>query len=178
MTVSRVLSLAVLTAVSSIPAANAQFGAVPWVPGMPGMGDSPGTGGPGFGTSPAGPPPACQQVMAMRDETQKNASAIRAFTEKANAGHKPPDPVETCKLFNVYLASESRFIKGLQMNAETCGVPAEIIKQVQEGYRKASGIGKQVCQAAEAGPTDPGERPFPAYDPYFFFQRHPPDPDR
>jgi hypothetical protein len=66
MKVSRVLSLAVLAAVVSIPAANAQFGGMPgMVPGtgggMLGMGDS-GLGG------PAGPPPACQQLMVLRDE--------------------------------------------------------------------------------------------------------------
>jgi hypothetical protein len=159
MTFSRILALAVLAAVVSIPAANAQFGGVPGMPGMvPGMGGGmPGMGGgPGFGGPPAGPPPACQQVLAMRDETQKNATAIRAVTEKANAQHKPPDPVVTCKLFKVYLASETKFIKGLQTNQQTCGVPPEVIKQAQEGYGKASEIGKQVCDAADRPqPTGP-----------------------
>jgi hypothetical protein len=157
MTLSRVLSLAVLAAVVSIPAANAQFGGMPGMPGMvPGMGGGPGMGGPGFGGPPVGPPPVCQQVLAMRDDTQKNATAIRSFTDKANAQHKPPDPVATCKLFKVYLASETKFIKGLQTNAETCGVPPQIIKQAQEGYGKASEIGKQVCDAAEhPQPTGP-----------------------
>jgi hypothetical protein len=156
MTFSRILSLAVLAAVVSIPAANAQFGGMPgMVPGMgggmPGMG-----GGPGFGGPPAGPPPACQQVLAMRDETQKNATAIRAVTDKANAQKKPPDPVVTCKLFKVYLASESKFIKGLQTNQQTCGVPPDVIKQAQEGYGRASEIGKQVCDAADRPqPTGP-----------------------
>jgi hypothetical protein len=157
MTFSRVLSLAALVAVISIPAANAQFGGMP---GMPGMG-MPGMGGPGFGapppSQPAGPPPACQQLIALRDETQKNASAIHAYTDKAAAQHKPPDPVETCKLFKVYLATETKFIRGMAANQATCGVPPDAIKAAQEGHGRASQIGKQVCDAAEhprpTGPT-------------------------
>jgi hypothetical protein len=56
--------------------------------------------------------------------------------------------VVTCELSKAYLASESNFIEGLQANAQTCGVPAEIIKQAREGCGKASEIGKQVCEAA------------------------------
>jgi hypothetical protein len=85
----------------------------------------------------------------MRDETQKNAAAIRAVTDKARAQHKPPDPVAICELFKVYLAGESKFIKGLQTNQQTCGVPPDVIKQAKEGYGKASEIGKQVCNAAD-----------------------------
>jgi hypothetical protein len=108
---------------------------------------------PGFDSLPICAPPACQTVLALREETQKNAAAIRAVTDKARAEHKPPNPLETCKLFEVYLAGESKFIKGLRTNAETCGVPAEVIKQAQEGYGKVSEIGKQVCEAAKHPPA-------------------------
>lgn len=159
MTFSRSLSVAVfatLATVAWIPAANAQFGGMP---GMPGMG-MPGMGGPGFGAPPQQQqaiPPACQQIMAMRDETQKNAAAIHAFTDKANAQHKPPDPVETCKLFKVFISSDSKYIQNIQTNAQTCGVPPTVIKQIQEGHVKATEISKQVCDAADhprsTGPT-------------------------
>jgi hypothetical protein len=79
---------------------------------MPGMGDSPGTGAPGFGGPPAGPPPACQQLRVLLDEREKNNTAIRALTEKARAQLKPPDPVELCKLFKVYLVTEDNLVKG------------------------------------------------------------------
>ena len=64
------------------------------MPGAPGMG--------GFGGPPAGPPPVCQQLMAMRDETQKNAAAIGAAQQR-----KVNDAAEACRLFKVFLASEA-----------------------------------------------------------------------
>jgi hypothetical protein len=165
MTLSRVLSLAVLTAVASIPAANAQFG------GMPGMGD------PGLGGPPAGPPPACQQLLVLRDEREKNNTAIRALAEKARAQLKPPDPVELCKLFKVYLVTEDNFVKGLTDNQTTCGVPPQVVQRAHEARDKATQIGKQFCEAAARAP-EPSQPSFigdsaepapgaPAYGPYF-----------
>jgi hypothetical protein len=155
MTFSRVLFVATMAAVVSIPAANAQFGGMP---GMPGMG-MPGMGG--FGapppSQPAAPPAACQQLVVLRDEYQKNGTALGANNEKARTQHKPVDLVETCKLFKAFLATEVKFIKGLTDNQATCGVPSDVIKHYQEEHGKASQTGKQVCDAAEhprqAGPT-------------------------
>jgi hypothetical protein len=153
MTFSRVLFVATMAAVVSIPAANAQFGGMPGMPGMPGMG--------GFGapppSQPAAPPAACQQLVVLRDEYQKNGTALGANNEKARTQHKPVDLVETCKLFKAFLATEVKFIKGLTDNQATCGVPSDVIKHYQEEHGKASQTGKQVCDAAEhprqAGPT-------------------------
>jgi hypothetical protein len=144
MTFCRILSLvAVLAAASAYPA-QAQFGGMP---GMPGSG----MGGPGFGGPPAGPPPACQQLMNLRDETQKNGAALAA------ANKRKADPVEACKLFKVFIASEAKFIQGMSDNSALCGVPPQAIKQFQEGHGKASQVAKQVCDVAEhprsTGPT-------------------------
>jgi hypothetical protein len=148
MTFCRVLSfVAVLLAIASGHSAQAQFGGMPGMPGSPGMG--------GFGGPPAaGPPPACLQLAAMRDETQKNAAAIKAAQERK----VKPDVAEACKLFKVFLASEAKFIAGMTENINTCGVPPQAIKQYQEGHGRASLVGKQVCDAAEhpqqqAGPS-------------------------
>jgi hypothetical protein len=149
MTFCRVLSAVAVLAMVSAHTAQAQFGGMPGLPGS-------GMGGPGFGGPPAGPPPACQQLMVMRDETQKNAAAIKAAGEKAASQHKPPDPVETCKLFKVFLATEAKFIQGMTESRTTCGVPPDAIKQAQDGHGKASQIAKQVCEVAEhPRPTGP-----------------------
>jgi hypothetical protein len=146
MTFCRVLSFVAVLAMASGHSAQAQFGGMPGMPGSPGMG--------GFGGPPqAGPPPACQQLMVLRDETQKNAAAIKA----ANERKVKVDAVEACKLFKVFLASEAKFIAGMTENINTCGVPPQAIKTYQEGHGKASLVGKQVCEAAEhpqvAGPS-------------------------
>ena len=155
MTFSRILSVAAVAALVSIPAANAQFGGMP---GMPGMG-MPGTGGPGFGAPPppaAGPPPACQQLIVLRDEYQKNGQALSAANEKARTQHKPPD-METCKLFKVFQASQAKFIRGMADNQATCGVPPAAVKAAQEEQGRVAQVAKQVCEIAEhprpSGPT-------------------------
>ncbi|HEY2228100.1 MAG TPA: hypothetical protein VGI22_10240 [Xanthobacteraceae bacterium] len=145
MTFCRLLSLvavpAMALAMGSLPA-QAQFGGMPGMPGSPGMG--------GFGGPPAGPPPVCQQLLTMRDETQKNGAAI------AEAQKRKVDVIEACKLFKVFLATETKFIQGMTQNQSVCGVPPQAIKQFQDGHAKASLIGKQVCEAAEhPRPTGP-----------------------
>lgn len=143
MTFCRVLALvavpAMVLALASGHSAQAQFG------GMPGMPGSPGMGGSGFGGPPAGPPPACQQLMVMRDETQKNAAAIGAAQKRK----VKLDAVEACKLFKVFIASEAKFIAEMTENIATCGVPPQVIKSYQVGHGKASQVAKQVCEAAE-----------------------------
>jgi hypothetical protein len=140
MTICRVLSLVAVLAMASAYSAQAQFGGMPGMPGSPGMG--------GFGGPPppqAGPPPVCLQLMTMRDEYQKNGAALGAAQQRK----EKVEPVEACKLFKVFLASEAKFIQGLTENSTTCGVPPQTIKQFQDGHGKASAVGKQVCEAAE-----------------------------
>jgi hypothetical protein len=138
MTICRVLSLAAVLGLASAHAALAQFGGMPGMPGAPGMGG-------GFGGPPAGPPPACQQLMAMRDEAQKNGSLIAA----ANQRKVKPELTEVCKLFKTFIASEAKFIQGMTENVSLCGVPPQAIKSYQDAHGKAMQIGKQVCEAAE-----------------------------
>jgi molybdopterin-biosynthesis enzyme MoeA-like protein len=82
----------------------------------------------------------------MRDEVQKHGTAI----QKAN--ERKATVQEACKLFKNFLGAEARFIKSLEDNTRTCGVPPDAIKQAREGHTKASQVGKQVCDAAARGP--------------------------
>jgi hypothetical protein len=108
-------------------------------------------GGGGFGGPPQqGPPPACRELLAMRDEVQKHGTAIQQANEK-----KATVQV-ACKLFKNFLGAEAKFIKSLEDNTRTCGVPPDAIKQAKEGHSKASVIGKQVCDAAAQGPRPAG----------------------
>jgi len=143
------VSFAAVLAMASAYSAQAQFGGMPGMPGSPGMG---GFGAPPAGP-PAGPPPVCQHLLTLRDEYQKNGTALGAAQQRK----EKVDAVEACKLFKVFLASETKYIQGLTVNSATCGVPAEAIKQFQDGHGKATLVAKQVCEAAEhprqAGPS-------------------------
>jgi hypothetical protein len=151
MTLSRVLPLMFALAIPLAPA-NAQFGGMPGMPGAAGMPGAPGMSSSPFSAPQQGPPPACQQLLGFRDETQKHGQALAAASKKK----APPD--EVCKLFKVFLTSETKFVKGLEEQSQTCGVPADVIKQVKAAHGKAMETAKRVCDAAAqggrpAGPT-------------------------
>jgi hypothetical protein len=148
MTPSRVLPILLVLAALPLGPAAAQFGGMPGMPGSPGM--SPGAGSP-FGQAPQqGPPPACQQLMAVRDETQKHGQALSA------AGQKKAPPEEICKLFKVFITAETKMVKGLEENQATCGVPPEAIKQMKGQHAKAMQMAKQVCDVAAQGARPAG----------------------
>jgi hypothetical protein len=88
------------------------------------------------------PPPACQQLLSLRDEAGKHGQALQA------AGKKKAPPDEICKLFKSFIAAETRFVKALEEHKEICGVPADAIKAVRLGHTKASETEKNVCDAA------------------------------
>jgi hypothetical protein len=135
MTLCRALVLVGVLTVVPLEQAGAQFG------GMPGM-----PGGPGFGApAPAAPPPACQQLIVLRDDVEKNGKVIQAANQrKAPVG-------EACKLFKAFLAVETKFVKGLEDSATVCGVPPEAIANAKAGHNRAAQLGKQVCEAAAQG---------------------------
>jgi hypothetical protein len=55
-------------------------------------------------TGGLGSPLACQLLLALGVESLKNATGIRAVNDAAGAQRRAPKPVESCKLFAVYLA--------------------------------------------------------------------------
>jgi hypothetical protein len=150
MTSGRALPLTLAFVVLSFAPAYAQFGGMGMgMPGSPGMGMQGAPMTP-FGAQPQQPPPACQNLLVMRDETQKAGLALKT------AGEKKAPPEEACKLFKVFVAAESKMIKGLEDNSQACGVPPEAIKQVKAQHVNVNKMAKQVCDAAAQGPRPTG----------------------
>ncbi len=145
MMLSRALPLVLALAVVPLWPAAAQFGGMPGMPGSMG----PGPGSP-FGAPQQGPPPACQQLLSLRDDTQKHGHALQA------AGKKKAGAEELCKLFKAYLAAESKMIKGLEEGSAMCGVPSDVIKQVKASHAKGTETGKRICEVAAQGPRPAG----------------------
>jgi hypothetical protein len=137
-------ALPLVAALIAIPAQPtlAQFG------GMPGMPASPGVGG--FGAPPAAPPAECQQLLTLRDDTQKSAAAIHA------AGERKAQPPEVCKLFRTFIAAEARMMKAIGEHGPRCGVPPDVPNQMKAGHAKAQQVAKQVCDVAAQGPRPAG----------------------
>ena len=128
MTLHRSLPLILLPAVLPLGPALAQFGGIPGTPPQP------------------GPVPVCQQLLTLRDETQKHGAALQA------ASQKKAKPDEICPLFDAFLAAEAKMIEGLVENSATCGVPAATISQVKSAHDKATQMGNQVCDPRSRRP--------------------------
>jgi hypothetical protein len=142
MTLRRALPFVLLLAALPLAPATAQFGGMPGMPGSPGTPGAPG----GFGAAPQqAPPPACQQLLANCDETQKHAMAIR------EAGQKKAGPEEAYKLFKTFLASETKMIKGLEGTPQPAA-SARRHQGVKAQHVQAAKTGKHVCDAAAQGP--------------------------
>jgi hypothetical protein len=103
--------------VSAPFAAGAQFGGMPGLPGGP-PGQVPGGGG-----RPPPGPPACQELLELRDQTQKHGLAIQKGNERKATVQ------DACKLFKTILAAETQFIRRLEDNSRICGVPPDAIKR-------------------------------------------------
>jgi hypothetical protein len=84
-------------------------------------------------------PPACQELLAIRDEVGRHGQAIQA------AGKKKAGPEQLCKLFKAFTAAEANMIMALEERKATCGVPDNVITQVQGGHTRSTQIAKQVC---------------------------------
>lgn len=137
----RVFALLAVLVLAPLTQAQAQFG------GMPGM-----PGGPGFGApqpQPSTPPPQCQELLTLRDQAQKHASAINA------AEKKKATAAQACKLFQAFLAAEGRMVKALETNGPRCGVPPDAIQNVKDQRGRTQKIKDQVCAAAAQRPAGP-----------------------
>src|SRR5262245_7313614 len=141
------LVVALILAIANVAAA--QFGGMPGLPGGP-PGSVPGAEG--FSTPPARPP-ACQQLVALRDEVQRYGQAIQTANQRKASAQ------EACRLFRAYLSAEMKFVREIEEHGSTCGVPPELRKQAKESHTKAWQIGKEVCEAAAQGSRALGRWP-------------------
>jgi hypothetical protein len=108
-------------------------------------------GSSGFSPAPQqGPPPGCQELLTLRDETQKRGQALAA------AGKRKAPPDQACKLFKAFVAAEDKLIRGLIRLGPRCGVPSEVSKRVKAQHVKAEATANNVCAAAARGPQPTG----------------------
>lgn len=92
-------------------------------------------------------PPCLNDFVKLRTDTETKAKALKA----AGDHHAPPQ--EACKLFNVFLAAETKMIKYVEENGTWCGIPPQVLQQMKSGHSKASAVRTRVCEAAARGPV-------------------------
>jgi hypothetical protein len=133
-------------------AAAGQSNPFPPAPGQGGGGGFGAPAGGGFGpppggASPFGPPgggpPPNQQVCAtfppLRAEAEQRAMAIKA------AGERKAPRDQVCKLFNSFVAIESKMVKFLVDHRQTCGIPPDAVSGAKANHAKTLEIRKTVC---------------------------------
>jgi len=96
-------------------------------------------------------PPCMNDFVRLRTDTETKAAAVRAASER----HATPQ--EACKLFNVFVAAEEKMIKFVKDNSSWCGIPSQVLTQMQQGHVTASSVRTRVCQLAARpqGPSAP-----------------------
>lgn len=104
---------------------------------------------PGFGNQP---PPCVAEFMKLRDETQKRAEILKA------AGERKPSREEMCKQIQGYAAVEGKWAKYAKDHVANCGIPKEIVQQIQTAHARTLAARKNVC----SGGPQPGVAAAPA----------------
>ncbi len=94
-------------------------------------------------------PPCFKEFVALRADAEKKRGAIEA------AGKKKVPPAVACRLFNDYAASEVKLIKFVTANTSTCGMPKELLDNLNKGHAQTTQIRTRVCEVAAAGPPKP-----------------------
>ena len=93
-------------------------------------------------------PPCLKQFVVLRTSVEHAAKAIMAAQKR-----KAPLP-EACKLLTHFAAAQGKMLKYAKDNATWCGIPPQIIKEVELGQRKATEARTRVCKLA-ANPPPP-----------------------
>jgi hypothetical protein len=94
---------------------------------------------------------ACQHLLALRDQTQRQERAI----QKAN--QRKASVQETCPLYRIFIIKETQLIRGIEEIGRACGIPSDFLKQARENHAKDLEIGKDVCLAAAQKKWPPGD---------------------
>ena len=89
-------------------------------------------------------PAQCNSFIALRDDAQKKALAVRTAVE-----HKV-ERKEICSLVQRYYAAESTVVKFLEENKTWCGIPNEAIKAAKGNHEHTDKFRTAACSEAPA----------------------------
>ena len=87
-------------------------------------------------------PAQCNSFIALRDDAQKKALAVRTAVE-----HKV-ERKEICSLVQRYYAAESAVVKFLEDNKTWCGIPEEAIKAAKGNHEHTEKFRTAACTEA------------------------------
>ena len=139
------LALAVLASSSGVVPAQSTFPA-------PLPGDNPSTSiPPASGDSsalravpfPVPPQSECMnEFLPLRQEAERRGRLTR------EAGARHASAAEACKLLGNFVAAEEKMLKYVQVNSAVCGIPSNILDQLNTGHERTLEMKARICNAA------------------------------
>jgi hypothetical protein len=90
-------------------------------------------------------PPCMGEFVPIRTDAEKRAHAIQEAIKR-----KVP-PQELCGLFNSFADAESKVVRFMEVNARSCGIPAEVVTITKSNHGKTLEKKQQICAAAQFG---------------------------
>jgi hypothetical protein len=130
---------------------GAQPAAVQPVPMAPAA--APMMAAPGFG-APAGPPrenPCMTEFSRLRGEVEKAGKTAKVVNDRKGTRE------EFCKAFTGLHNAQVKWVKYAQGNAQSCGIPSDIITQLKAGEANLGKMRTNICNggATAGGPPTP-----------------------
>jgi hypothetical protein len=83
-----------------------------------------------------------KEFLPLRQETERRGERIRKASER-----KAP-PAEACKLIGDYMQAEVKMMKYVEANAQRCGIPPDLSKQIRDSHKNTQQLRSRVCNAA------------------------------
>jgi hypothetical protein len=90
-------------------------------------------------------PPCMRDFVPLRNAAQKHANTLQAAIKR----QVPPQ--ELCALFNTFSEAEAKVVKFIEANANSCGIPPQILATTKSNHSKTVERKQQVCAAAQFG---------------------------
>lgn len=132
-------------AITPAPMAPAAMGPAPLSPAMsPMMGAPMAPSGPGMGGGGGTPPPCVVEFSKMREEVQKRGAAAKQASDRKVSRE------ELCKLVSAYSGAEQKWLKFAETGVSSCGIPPEIVKQLQQVHARTDQARERICSAGPA----------------------------
>lgn len=72
-----------------------------------------------------------------------------------SANKRKTNVAEACSLFNSYVAAESKMMHFMKTSQAQCGIPDQVLKNINASHAKSVGLRTKICNAAKGG----GPRP-------------------
>ena len=100
-----------------------------------------------------GAPPCMAEFAKLREDVQKRGLAAKA------AGQRKVSREEMCKHITAYSAAELKWVKYVETNTGTCGIPAELVQQLKQVHGRTEQTKDRICApACGLGPPSLSDR--------------------